>query len=233
VEIKTPWSWLQTAIYPVSLDDTVNYQVGISANDANETAAGAVSITNTAANADNRDEFHGSRWTGVTIPDGATIDAATVDLSFINSNVDEPDIEMYFEDGSAPGVFTTGADNISNRTATTEKVYLDNADIGIVSDGEFMSVRIALPELKTIVQELEDSYDYSAGSSMVFILRGAVGIVATRDCGNRFYDFAGNTFGAKLYIEYTAGNGGRTTHNTDPYGLGMAIGVSRTFKVHG
>ena len=26
---------------------------------------------------------------------------------------------------------------------------------------------------------------------------------------------------------------GRTTHNTDPYGLGMAVGVSRTFKVHG
>lgn len=29
------------------------------------------------------------------------------------------------------------------------------------------------------------------------------------------------------------GEAGRTTKNTDPYGLGMAIGISRTFKVHG
>lgn len=30
-----------------------------------------------------------------------------------------------------------------------------------------------------------------------------------------------------------AAAGGRTTKNTDPYGLGIALGVSRTFKVHG
>jgi hypothetical protein len=34
-------------------------------------------------------------------------------------------------------------------------------------------------------------------------------------------------------LKAAAGNGGRTTKNTDPYGLGVASGVSRTFKVHG
>lgn len=204
-ELSLSWSWLQSAEYPIHIDPTVDYQVGASNGDSNQTSAGTCNTTSAGTAIDHRDEWHAYYWSGVTLPNTCTIDAATVDVVCDHPNYDEPDLEIRFEDNATPGALTTGANNISGRTYTTAVTYLDNANLG-ASGGEFISTLITLPELKTIIQELVDSYDYSSGAVMVCAMRGAVGIVATRDFANGTYD-GDSAQGAKLHIEYTTGGG--------------------------
>ncbi len=212
---------------------TVEYQVGASSDDADQTFLGAAVILTSAPliSLDKLDEWHGHRWTGVTIPSGATIDTAYIDLNIINTVQDEPDVTIDFEDSSTPGTFTTGVNDISGRTGTTATVAWDDANYGIASNNTWLTSIKTPPEIKTIIQELVDSYDYSSGLAMVARFEGQDD-VGDRDLRPNSYD-GSTSWGAKLHIEYTAAGGGRTTKNTDPYGLGLAIGVSRTFKVHG
>lgn len=202
VEILTPWSWLETASYPVVVDVTIDYQVGASADDAKENDAGSVTINATFWIVNEPDEWHGFRWQGVTISDGVTIDTAYVEMYYYHANRDEPDVTIDFEDGLNPAAFTAGVGNtdVSERTGTTTTVNWADTDLG--APGFFGSAI----ELKTIIQELEDSYDYSGGEEMVCRVTQRTGASSTRDCGLNYWD-ADTAEAAKLHIEYTVAGG--------------------------
>ncbi len=200
-------------------DPTVDYQVGASSDDAWESTGGTMNLTATDHNTDAANEWSGFRWTGVTIDNGSVIDVAWVDLAIKNLNQDEPNVTIDFEDASAPGTFTTTSSDISNRTGTTATLTWDDSDYGITGTWQFTSDIKTPPELKTIIQELEDSYDYNAGSSMVCRMKG-IG-PTTRDLQYRTYD--GDTSkAAKLHIEFTAGG---TTFNQSVAGTLTSAGV--------
>ena len=204
VEVRIPWSWLETVTYPIAIDPSVNYQVGASSDDAWQSAGSTMNLTDTDHVTDAVDEWLGSRWTGVTLDDGATIDVVWVDVAIKNLNQDEPNVTIDFEDASAPGTFTTANNNISGRTGTTATVLWDDPNYGINASWQFTSDIKTPPELKTIIQELVDSYDYSLGSSMVCRME-ALG-PNSRDLQTRTYD--GDTAkAAKLHIQFTAPGG--------------------------
>ena len=54
---------------------TVDYQVGASLDDGRELATGASNTNDASFNVDQANEWVGVRFTGVTIPAGATIDS--------------------------------------------------------------------------------------------------------------------------------------------------------------
>lgn len=179
---------------------TVEYSSAASNQDANENNSGAVAINSTTALVDAVNEYFGYYFAGVTIPNGATINVAYVTIYVPTGTLDEPQHTIWFEGGSAPGVFTTVSFSISGRTPTTATVVWDNANLG--APGYFNT-----PSLVAIIQELMASYSYAAGAPMVMVIQG--GADGTRDLESRFWDFdSSTTYSAKLHIEYTAASGG-------------------------
>jgi hypothetical protein len=209
IEVRIPWVWLELANYPVVVDPSIDYQVGASADDAGEGSTGGMNLTNVSHNVDDRDEWFGARWTGVTIPDGDTIDLATVDMKVVHSSQDDAQHELRFEDGSTPGTFTSSSGDISGRTYTTAFYDWDDINMG-VGNGAWISTAVTLPDLSAIVQELQDSYDYSSGLAMVYTHRGQVGIPSSSDLTVLTYDNA-TADAAKLHIEHSSAAGGGPT----------------------
>lgn len=186
---------------------TLDLTVAASADDANETSAGDVQITQTQFNTDQTGEWQAARFvipnptTGLKA--GATITAAYLTMNFNDANQDEPDIVIYGEDTATPGVYVTGTGTftISARTRTTASVDWSNANLG--APGDFNS-----PSLVSIIQELVDSYDYSGGGYMALMTTSKNG-TATRDAQTQLYD-GSTTLCWRLHIEFTPASSGST-----------------------
>lgn len=185
-------------------DPTIDEQVGASADDAFESASG-IFVDATFALCDATNEYFGMRWSSVTIPDGATIDTAYIDTKFQNAAQDEPWHDIFFEDGSSPAQFDSeDVDNISTRTTTTASVVLGDGNAIGVSVDDWLTDHSAEPEIKTIIQELVDTYDYSGGAPMVTVITLNASASGADDYNVYFYDNAAAD-APKLHIEYTAG----------------------------
>jgi hypothetical protein len=198
---------------------TLDYTVGASSDDAHE-FGGTVTINSaTLGTIDATTEYAGLRWTGVTIPDGATIDVAYIRLSVPNASFDEPLITIRFENTDSPATFSATNNNINTRTMTTASVLWDNADLGASGSEQYFNS----PSIVSLIEELMAARSYASGRAMVCRLNG--GADSTRDLQFTAYD--GNpSWAAMLHIEYTeGGGGGRTTTNTRSAPLGVKIGM--------
>ena len=112
-------------------------------------------------NVDADTKFFGFRFQAVTIPVGATVDVAYLELYLYNANLDEPLHTIYAEDGANPAAFSTATSDISSRTGTTATVTWDNSDTGATGF-------VQTPSLVSVVQALVDTHDYSGGAPVVF-----------------------------------------------------------------
>lgn len=202
---------------------SVDYQVSADSDDAREGTTGTVVVVaGSNVVVDDLDEFYGFRWQGVTIPVGATITTAWIDLWIINDANDEPNHVIDFEDSSAPAAFTTNANDISGRAGTTATATLSSTNLGVATTGNWISDLqvMPFPEIKTIIQELVDSYDYSSGAAMVARIEGSAS--NSRDLMIQYFELD-NAKAAKLHIEYTAGGAAGTVHpvfaNDDIHGI--------------
>lgn len=137
---------------------TENMQVAQSSDDAGE-ANNTVYLTNAYGYYTNVAWYNAYRWVpGSNIPQGATIDSATFSFKFWSATYDNIDATVYAEDAAAPGTFTTGANNITNRTKTGASVALDRTNAG--TDWQTLDV-------KTIIEELVADYTIQV---IVFLL---------------------------------------------------------------
>lgn len=198
--IRIPKSFFDTATYPVYIDPTVDYQVGATANDGMWDTNGAF-ITNDYCVVGCRD-YGGSnykthmfaRWPGVTIPVGATITNAYVSI-YRSAHAGMPSGALYFNDVAAAVAPTTNA-TANGKVKTTATITWNPPTTGTwVNSGD----------CKAIIQELVDSYNYSAGSAMMMLWLG------TGSSGYNFgeiYDYEkNNSMSAKLHIEYIEAGG--------------------------
>jgi hypothetical protein len=177
---------------------TLDKIVAASSDDANESGAGGVSLTNTTTNVDAADEWVGARWdlSDAPIPAGATIDVCTITCDVPNANFDEPDHPMYFQRAANPGTFTTGSGDLSGRSRTTATVSWVSAGLG--APGDFTS-----PDMKAVLQEVLDNEGEL--SAIVWLMQGNAD--GNRDMGITLYD--GDTdLAPRLHVEYTAAGGG-------------------------
>ncbi len=170
--------------------------VGASADDASE-AATVVSLTaNPLANCDTSGVWNGWIFRNLGIPAGATITSAIMTFQFTSATLDEPDVTLSgIDTGATISAFTTGASNISSRARTTASVNYANANAGA-------NIDLDTPDLKTILQELVDSYGALTDVGLVWTTRAADG---TRDTSVRSWDNSTTTCGRLTVYYLSAG----------------------------
>jgi hypothetical protein len=200
--VKTPWSWLQAATYPISLDDTVEDQTGASNEDAMETEPGAVSLTAAARLWSSTQHYATGQYFVISsIASGDTIDVCYMTIDVPGDFADEvDDLRIGFEDTDDAGVFTTGTNNITNRSLTANPVTWNpgTPDIGTGLQNT--------PSIVTPCQEVVDRGGWSAGNAMVVVVDRS----PATDNSDLAYDFwdVDSTNAPKLHIEYTAASTG-------------------------
>ena len=133
-------------------------------------------------------------FTGITIPEGATIDAAYISVRARSGYSGTPLARIYAEDAASPECVDEAGD-IDAKTKTTN--YVDWT-ISNWTTGEWYNS----PSIKTIIQELVDSYAYSASPIQLLILNNG----SPENAYRNIYDYNnGSAYAAKLHIEYTVG----------------------------
>lgn len=136
------------------------------------------------------------RWSGVTIPAGATITAAYISFYHYDQAGSPATCKIYFAKAANPAAVSSYSD-YTGRAKTTAYV-----NIGTGSGTWWNS-----DSLVSIIQELVDAYDYSAGAAMLAFVVGA-----NAGSGNNYYRAYGYDGDAakapKLHIEYTEAAGG-------------------------
>jgi len=173
---------------------TLNLQVGASLDDASEDTG--VSVATTAVNIrnDTTYDWSGVRFQSVTIPAGSTINTAVPQINVAFTSNDDVNVNIYAEDADNAAAFSTGLNDISNRTPTTATVSRNATAVGT---GWY-----SLPDVTALVQEVVDRAGWGSGNSLALLLETVTG----SDLRYRAYDFAAGD-AAKLDIDYTPGGG--------------------------
>jgi hypothetical protein len=193
--VRVPLSWLQNAVYPISIDPTVNLQVGASTDDCDRwgdtdfhTEYLSVYLDYTDTN-----QADGMRFTNVAVPNGATIDTAYLTVRARNTQATVTGgTTIKGQDHNDPPTFTQGDyAEFDARVRTSASVYWQPA--AWAENSDYNS-----PEIKTIIQEIVDRSGWSTGNSMVIFFEADM----VQDIQAFSYD-GSTTYAPKLHIEYS------------------------------
>jgi len=135
----------------------------------------------------------GTRFT-VTIPVGATIDSAHAHI-YIHSSNDDMHGDIFGHDVETSQDFNDDQ-TIFSRTRTTASVAWDEEELT-------NSAWAQSPELKTIIQELVDSYDHSGGRALTLLWIAHGDLVKIADW--YAHNYSAGEMATKLDIVYTVG----------------------------
>ena len=144
----------------------------------------------------------GTRFTSVTIPQGATIDAATMQFRARSLN------------GSIPTTYIEGEDADDAATFIDAADYDGRARTSAVSwtPGEWVAgTWYTTPELKTIIQAIIDRKSWSPGNALVTFWRDAPSWGGSQRCLTASAYEHNTTWAPKLDIDYTASEGDGTS----------------------
>ena len=151
-------------------------------------------LTNSTLQNSNDNAWIGLRFTNVTIPNGATINTATLTGEMIGTTRDDPSFNIHCEAADNAGTFTSTNGDISGRTLTTANATITATNVGA---GPY-----AFPDIASVVDEVTSRVGWSSGNALVVILDGQAGGDSEFDS----YDGAPST-AFKLDIDYTAAGG--------------------------
>lgn len=140
------------------------------------------------------------RFTGITIPAGATIDSATVTITQQEAT-SGIELKLAAVDEDNPAAPTTGGEYDADPLTTAQVDWDFNG--GSAGDTH------QSPDIKTIIQELVDSYTIS--NSAIIIRADNDGPTGDNYVNVRHYDYSGNVEGPVLDINYTEAGGAAAT----------------------
>lgn len=200
VEVRVPWSWLETAVYPVVVDPTVNPQVAASADDAHEDHTGSNfsssgTIINCTANtspAANR-RYYGAARFQVSVPNAATVNQAYTTVVANGTGADDPNVTQACEDIDNAPDFSTNAD-VDGRTRTSATASWVTTGIG--------TSPVNSPDIDACVQEVLDRAGWASGQYMVCFWDGNGDFNSTFQLVS--YDQSTSN-APKLFIDYSTG----------------------------
>ena len=165
---------------------------GASADDANQNGT-AVSLT-AVLQVFSATRYVGVRFPNVTVPQGATINSATLTVDVPSTSLDSPNgVTWYGELATNAAAFTTTASDITNRARTSATLVWSGSNIG-TGDHNLTVTSIA--------QEIVNQGGWASGNAMALLLYGV-----TANLQITSYDTS-TTLCARLAIDYTAGGGG-------------------------
>ena len=157
----------------------------------------------------------GLRFTGVTVPAGATITNAYVQFQADEAGSVATNLTIAGQAGADPPGFTTASKDVSARPRTT-------AAVGWVPAAWALGARGAAqrtPNLAPVVQEIVSRTGWASGDALVLVVTGS---------GTRTAETfeSGGSLAPVLHIEYSSGSGGPT--NTEPLvNAGPDVAVTR------
>ena len=182
-----------------------NYSATITASsdDARE-VSGTVTLNTATITFQTNTTYGGLRFTNLTIPQGSTINTATLTVTVSSGTFDDPNLTIRANDIDDATTFTTTGSDISGRTTTTAATTWAASSIGVGAKTS--------PSIVTIIQEIIDRPGWASGNNLALILKS-----------NNSDPFRYNAYDngsadyATLDIDYTATSGGsgqppRTIH---------------------
>lgn len=187
---------------------TLNLVITANGDDAREIADGSTSTSSSSMISDDPGEYLGFRFTGVTVPNAATINTALLAV-WVGSNAeDEPWHVINLEAHDNAPAISAGSNNfnLSGRTYTGSPVIWDNANLGVGgAPGGFVTA----PDLSAPLQDVVDRAGWSSGNAVLISIWGNSPADSNRDLGVHFRD-ASSARAATFDIDYTEGGGGGT-----------------------
>jgi len=212
IEVRVPWSWIQTAVFPITIDPTIDETVGAGADDAwvahdfffDSTDVEIVAGYDTAG--PNRAGLFG-RFMTVGVPNAATITASKLTIQRFSANVNgSASLRVEAKNlDNAPAPTTVGTFNGSRTAANV------TWDLDMTTASDYDS-----PDISTVVQEVVNRAGWVSDNAMVIIVEGNAdsgGYIRAKSYENS------TTICPRLHIEYTAGGGTRKFQKASVLGV--------------
>lgn len=174
---------------------TFNGSVGASNGDAVELGSGTC-IINDVIRVTSIDEWIGWLFANVTIPQGAVILSAYLEVELVQvgvPNTATPWHQFWGQAADDAGVFAATTSNISGRTRTSASMIWNQ-----VMTGKSTGDRVSSPTLASIIQEIVNRPGWASGNDIAIVAKG---LAADRYLGLRFYDNAAGD-AAALTVTY-------------------------------
>jgi hypothetical protein len=204
VEILTPWSWLETATYPVTVDAPVDEQVAGSDDDANHAGDDSFDATNVFIRMEERsnpgawDYFCGGARFTVAVDQGVTIDTAYQEMyNQDRTGENDPNQTIYANDVDDAVDFSAGGDqDIITRVRTTAGVLWEDSNLATTTwHGSGLEIKSVISEIIT------DRGGWASGQGLVLLYISGSG--NQDDWWPDSYDRSSSN-APKLHIEYEA-----------------------------
>lgn len=150
----------------------IDARISSKANDAEESAAGAVSLGSTDLElvTDASAQTVGMRFAVVNIPPGAQIQSAYLQFAVDETSSAATSLVVQGEASANPAAFATTSRNLSGRGKTTARVAWTPPAWN--AEGE-AGINQRTPDLAAIVQEIVGMNGWQAGNPMAFIATGS------------------------------------------------------------
>lgn len=152
---------------------SIDVRVRSSSDDAEESSSGSMSLTSGDLELvvdGSTTQKVGLRFTGLTIPRGATIVAAYVQFTVDEAQSTSTSLAIRGQAADNAAAFSSATNNVSSRTTTSATVNWSPATWSTI--GQAGSAQ-RTPELKTIVQEIVNRSNWSPGNSLVVLITGS------------------------------------------------------------
>jgi len=176
---------------------TVEVKIATGNDDAEESAAGAMYMDSSDLELvfdywnGSAEQVVGLRFTGVEVPQGATINAAWIQFQVDESSADAASLLIRAHDADDGTAFKTTSGDLSTRAKTAAQVPW--------APGSWLTPGLTqeTPDLSPVLQEIVDRGGWSAGNAMVLLVTGTGRRVAE--------SYEGSAAGAALlHLEYQA-----------------------------
>jgi hypothetical protein len=150
----------------------VEVRVSSSADDAEERASGAVSLSSSDLELvrDGSDQAVGLRFGGIDVPQGATILNAYVQFQVDERSTDVALLAISGQVVDDAGAFTAAPGDITSRTRTGASVTWSPPAWNVVGAS---GVDQRTPDIATVIQEIVSQPGWSAGNALVVIVTGS------------------------------------------------------------
>lgn len=195
---------LTNATFPITIDPTVDEQVGANADDGQEEPIGVT--WNISGDPEYNPDTELGNYTGntpttayrmqLTVPQGATIDVAYMSVRSGYTQSNSFNLKIMADDVDSAAVWGASPALPSERTPTTAKVDWDLSSVSW-TEGTFYDS----PSIVSVVQEIVSRGSWASDNY--------IGLIVKDDgtgSGNAHWgsDYSGNSaWGAKLHVEYT------------------------------
>jgi hypothetical protein len=178
-----PAATTTTTTLPV-VSGTIDVRVASSADDAEESTSGSVSLTSSDLELthDSSDQTVGMRFAKVAIPRGAQIKHAWVQFTVDEATTDKTSLSIAGQAADNAATFTTGSKNVSGRARTSA--------VAAWAPASWTSTKAAgtaqrTPDLAPVIQQIVGRSGWISGNGLVLVVAGNGRRVAVAYDGDR------------------------------------------------